>query len=212
MSVSRGDLADNVAENRHRFLTDLSISQSDLAIPIQVSQAQVQVAATPGKYPQTDALISTESNVYLSVLTADCAPVLFWSTTTELVGAVHSGWQGSELNILGRCLELALKETQVDMTSVHMVVGPGLSEQNFEVGPEFKTKFPEKYLREKPGGDKYHFDNNAFLRDTALQYGVPADQIEILPHCSFADDALFYSHRRDHGTTGRMMSIIGMRR
>jgi copper oxidase (laccase) domain-containing protein len=36
-------------------------------------------------------------------------------------------------------------------------------------------------------------------------------EIEVLPHCTFADPDLFFSHRRDRGVTGRMAAIISPR-
>jgi YfiH family protein len=210
MSTSRGDDPQSVAANRKRFLDDLEIAESDLAIPAQVSGGTVQRVDAPGVYPATDALFSSNRGTILSVLTADCSPVLFWSEEKPMWGAVHSGWQGSELNILGQTLSQALVEFEIPAASIYMVIGPGLSEQNFEVGPEFESKFSDKYLRIKAGTGKFYFDNNGFLRDTAMEIGVPAAQIEILPFCSYDDEALFYSHRRDQGQTGRMISVIGM--
>ena len=102
------------------------------------------------------------------------------------------------------------KEMGADMQSLSMVIGPGLSQEHFEVGPEFSDKFSADFLMPLQSSDRYLFDNNAYLRDTAIRLGVPAHQIETLPYCSFRDENLFYSHRRDGGTTGRMMSVIGI--
>ena len=202
---------ESVGRNRSLFFSDLGIDESELAIPGQISRDQVQIADKPGKYSATDALITTRKDIYLSVLTADCAPVLFWSSETPLAGAVHSGWQGSELDILGKALRLARDTTGCSRESLYMVIGPGLTAENFEVGPEFEAKFPVAYLKPKPGTERYCFDNNAYLRDTAIRWGMTPEHIEILPYCSYRDDTLFFSHRRDRSITGRMMSVIGIR-
>ncbi|MEA3286114.1 MAG: polyphenol oxidase family protein [Candidatus Marinimicrobia bacterium] len=210
MSTSRGDSLQNVTANRQLFLDQFNTVESQLAQPVQISQAGIEIVKYPGKYSARDALITDTPGVYLSILTADCSPILIWSEAYPLVAAVHSGWQGSELDILGKTLGLILDSFTVTPASINLVIGPGLGQDNFEVGAEFSTKFPATYLKEAVNSDRFYFDNNNYLKDTALNFGIPADQIEILPYCSYRDSDLFFSHRRDQGVTGRMMSVIGI--
>ena len=210
MSTSRGDSLENVTANRQLFLEQFNTCETQLAQPVQISQAGIEIVKYPGKYTARDALITETPGVYLSILTADCAPILIWSEEHPLVAAVHSGWQGSGLNILGKTLELIMDSFTITPTSINLVIGPGLSQEKFEVGSEFSGKFQAAYLKEAANSDRFYFDNNSYLKDTALNYGIPADQIEVLPYCSYRDDALFFSHRRDQGLTGRMISVIGI--
>lgn len=209
MSISRGDSLENVSTNRSRFLSNWGIKPSQLAQGNQISEDGLAVVSSPGVYDACDALICSTPQIFLSVLTADCAPILIWSTERDVVASVHSGWQGSEMDILGRTIDRLVEDFQVPAASLCIVIGPGLSQENFEVGPEFSTKFPQDYLQEF-GEDRYKFDNNRYLGDKAIACGVPGSQIEILNYCTCADEALFFSHRRDRNTTGRMMSIIGI--
>ncbi len=210
MSVSRGDSELNVAANRKVFLKEFGIDETELAEPLQVSRDGIEIVEVPGKYANRDALITSQPGVFLRVLTADCSPILIWSDS--VVAAVHSGWQGSELDILGQTLDKMQSEMGVEMKSLSLAIGPGLSQENFEVGPEFQDKFPSKYLLPHNENGRFSFDNNAYLKDTAIRLGVPEHQIETLPFCSYRDNKLFFSHRRDGGTTGRMMSVIGIKK
>ncbi len=210
MSTSRGDSETNVATNRQIFLNEFGVNAAQLAEPLQIGSDGVEIIDEPGEYASQDALITAQPGVFLRVLTADCSPILIWSRKDLLVAAVHSGWQGSELNILGKTLNKMNTEMGADMESLCMVIGPGLSQDNFEVGPEFSDKFPTEFLIPLKGSNRYLFDNNAYLRDSAIQLGVPENLIETLSYCSYRDENLFYSHRRDGGTTGRMMSVIGI--
>ena len=210
MSTSRGDSEANVAANRQLFLEKFGINPAQLAEPLQIGMDGVKIIDQPGEYASQDALITAQPGVYLRVLTADCSPILIWSDKDLFVAAVHSGWQGSELDILGKTLKKMHTEMGAELESLYLVIGPGLSQDNFEVGPEFSDKFPAEFLIPLQGRNRYLFDNNAYLRDTAIRLGVPAHHIETLPYCSYKEDSLFYSHRRDAGTTGRMMSVIGI--
>jgi YfiH family protein len=210
MSISRGDSNSNVTTNRQMFLNQLSVNLEQLAEPLQIGRDGVEIVSKPGEYAGVDALITAQPGIYLRILTADCAPILIWSKKESLVAAVHSGWQGSELDVLGKTLKKMHTELKAEMDSLCLVIGPGLSQENFEVGPEFSDKFPAEFLSPRKNSDRYLFDNNAYLKDTAIKLGVPPHQIETLPYCSFKDENLFFSHRRDGGTTGRMMSVIGI--
>ncbi|NQV16717.1 peptidoglycan editing factor PgeF [bacterium] len=211
MSTKRGDSPEKVNANRHIFLDALNLAPSELAQAIQISRDNVQIVTNPGLYIDQDALITRTQGVVLSILTADCTPILLWSMAKPLVAAVHSGWQGSELDVLGKTLQKMIDDFGVSPTEIYMVIGPGLSKDHFEVGPEFETKFPGKYLYSLHESDRFQFDNNCYLYDTALKNGIPEEQIEVLPFCTFRDEELFFSHRRDKGTTGRMMSVIGIK-
>jgi len=169
MSTSRGDSIENVAANRQLFLNEFGMIDTQLAEPLQVSRDGIEIVETPGEYANRDALITAHPNVYLRILTADCSPILIWSQKESLVAAVHSGWQGSELDILGQTLKMMHNEIGAEYHSLCVVIGPGLTQENFEVGPEFKEKFPSEYLQPVIGSDRMLFNNNAFLRDTALQ-------------------------------------------
>lgn len=211
MSTSRGDTEENVHKNRERLLDHFGVTQTDLAQGRQIGMDGIQTVQAPGVYDGCDAMITDQKQVILSVLTADCAPVMIWSTQSDLVASVHSGWQGSELDIMGKTIRKMVVDHGVDPTSLYMVIGPGLTVENFEVGPEFIDKFPQDYLQDFSQG-RFKFDNNQYLNDRAIACGIPANHIEVLNYCTYRDKNLFFSHRRDKNVTGRMMSIIGIKK
>ena len=206
MSVSTGDDKQNVARNRKAWLGSLGFDENQVAIPLQVHGSEIGRANTSGEYDRCDALITQQRGVVLSVRTADCVPVLIWSSTSKSIAAVHSGWRGTELNILGKTLT-ALVTMDNLAADLNVAIGPGMRVENFEVGPEFHDKFAAEYLETRNG--RLFFDNFKLLIDQALNAGVPAEQIEDLGFCSFADSELFFSHRRDGPRTGLMLSVIG---
>jgi len=209
MSANTGDDPLSVEQNRMAFLQDLGVRELDLAKPGQIHSARVLPALKPGVYPECDALITSRRGIFLSILTADCIPVLIWSDQSSAVAAVHAGWRGSETGILTKVVEGLKREYGIDPGSLYMCIGPGLRQQNFEVGQEFKAKFPKAYLSELEG--RLYFDNAGLLRDQARACGLESENIEDLDICSFQDEQRFYSHRRDGQQTGRMLALIGRR-
>lgn len=71
----------------------------------QVHGAAVRTVAghgepTTGNGAPADALVSATAGVALSVITADCAPVLLWSSSGSVIGAAHAGWRGLQAGVL----------------------------------------------------------------------------------------------------------------
>jgi len=207
LSLNTSDRLEHVRENRRRWFAALGIAEAGLGIPNQVHSGTVKVISEPGQVPECDALVTREPGLFLSVLTADCTPVLIWSKKARAVAAVHAGWRGTASGILARTLTTMQAELDCVPQDLQVYIGPGLGVDNFEVGSEFRDIFASTYLHQAHGS--LRFDNTAALVAQAVKAGVSLDHIESSSHCTFADSDLFFSHRRDRGITGRMMSVIG---
>jgi hypothetical protein len=71
-------------------------------------------------------------------------------------------------------------------------------------------------LRPRPGvtappGEKFHLDLVAANRRQLQAAGVPARNIWTSPLCTACHTDLLFSHRAEHGRTGRLMGLIGLR-
>ena len=42
-----------------------------------------------------DAIVSKVKNVGIGILTADCAPIIFYDPNKKIIGCAHSGWKGA---------------------------------------------------------------------------------------------------------------------
>ncbi len=102
-----------------------------------------------------------------------------------------------------------LHESGVAPSNVIAAIGPCISVEHFEVGDEVAAEFAEQGLAtavERRGGAKPHVDLQLAVRMQLYDAGVTA--IDAHPFCTFRDEADFYSHRRDHGNTGRLAAVI----
>ena len=57
-----------------------------------------------------DGLITKKNGLALSILTADCAPILIHDKKTKMIGAIHAGWKGAYKKIIIRALKYFLKK------------------------------------------------------------------------------------------------------
>ncbi len=132
-----GDDPARVTENRRRVATAMGVDPPRLVLAHQVHGARVlDVDAWRGEPLEGDALVTTRVDVVLGVLVADCLPVLFVDTAGPRVAVAHAGWRGLESGVLAATLA-AFDAPR----SVRVVIGPHVSVDAYQVGPEVAGRF-----------------------------------------------------------------------
>ena len=157
------DQSEVVAINRARAAEALAVQSDHLLGVHQVHSAEVVTVAGPlEEKPRADAMVTATPGVALSVLTADCQPVLFHDPKAGVIGAAHAGWRGALDGVLEATLD-AMEAIGAERGAVAAVIGPTISQRAYEVGPEFF----EEFLDDDAGnarffvngeGDRLHFD------------------------------------------------------
>lgn len=196
---SNDDVA-SVAENRRRIASDMGVTPDRLLSAYQVHSADAIMVDKPfsGERPKVDALVTRCPSLATTILTADCAPILFADPSARIVAAAHAGWKGAIGGILEATLEKMCK-LGASKARIVAAVGPCIAQASYEVGPEFVSTFLETdsaYERFFVPGrdDRSMFDLKAFCAARLRKAGVGA--IDVLPHdtCALADN--FFSNRR----------------
>jgi len=144
--------------------------------------------------PETDALITNDKNIVMGVFTADCIPVYFNDPITGYAGIIHAGWRGVSSNIIISALENIRKNYPIDLTSIKIVIGPGICTKHFEFSAELAHMFPEIFVKKKKG--KCFADLKKIIKTQFIDSGVKSKNIYDSRICSFEEKNIF-SHRRD---------------
>ena len=108
LNCGRGssDQVDVVAINRARVAAAMDVEPEHLAAVHQVHSADVQVISEPSQdRPKADAMVTNVPGIALSILSADCQPVLFSDPEAKVIGAAHAGWRGTLDGVLEATLE-----------------------------------------------------------------------------------------------------------
>jgi YfiH family protein len=194
------DDVEKVLENRRRIAAAFAVAPERLIGVHQVhsSNAVLVDAPWPGERPRADAMVTTTSGLVLSVLSADCAPVLLADETHGVIAAAHAGWKGALSGVLASTVEL-MQEQGGDPLHVVAAIGPCIHQPSYEIGPEFEARFLETCAAHARffaagAGDRKHFDLPGFCAHQLRQAGVA--HIEILAADTYAKSAAFFSHRR----------------
>jgi polyphenol oxidase len=204
------DSRENVMENYRRLQEAIGGAGRAPTWSEQVHGRDVCIAPVKeGEKPKVDAIVTRDGGVMATIRVADCMPVLLSDDRGSVVAAVHAGWRGAVLGVIG----VALETMGVGSGRVVAAVGPCIGVDAFEVGEEVAAEF-EKAGRggavvRRAGWVKPHVDlaKSAVLELESL--GVSRDRIDVAGACTVADGA-FFSHRRDRGLTGRMVAMIGV--
>jgi len=200
VGLGSSDSRDNVLENRRRVAIAMGVSPENLCTVYQCHTPDVITLDTPidGQDINADAMVTTTPGLALGILTADCGPVLFADRETRVIGAAHAGWKGAFCGVLENTIE-AMERLGARRENIVAVLGPSISQDNYEVGPEFVERLTlentanASYLR--PSGRQGHalFDLNGYTVDRLEQTGVTAT---CLGRCTYAEEDLFFSYRR----------------
>ncbi len=161
--------------------------------------------------PKADALVSTTAGVAIGVLTADCVPVLLADAENGVIGAAHAGWRGAHDGIIASVVETM---QSVGAHHIRAVVGPAISADAYEVGPEFVARFGDTYgddgdLFTAARGEHALFDLPQFVMRQLERSHVDAANLN---HCTYGEADLFFSYRRathdKEADYGRQISAI----
>lgn len=217
--VGSADRADLVRENRARVAAALGLAPDLLATPYQVHGTEaVHVTSVweTGKGPKADAIVTDRPGIALGVGSADCGPTLFADAEAGVIGATHSGWRGALAGILESTVA-AMERLGAERHRIVAVLGPMISQPNYEVGPELVAQFvgadPANagYFIPSPRPRHFLFDLPAFILARLTASGVNAASIGL---CTYADEKRFFSYRRathrGEPDYGRHLSVIAL--
>ncbi|WP_299280981.1 peptidoglycan editing factor PgeF [uncultured Tateyamaria sp.] len=211
------DQTEIVAINRARVADAMGVPADHLAGVHQIHSADaVHVTGPQNEKPKADGLVTATPGIALSILTADCQPVLFADHDAQVIGAAHAGWKGAQSGVLEATID-AMITLGAKRDQIHAVIGPSISQRAYEVGPEFFDTF----LDEDPDntrffaggdGDRMHFDLTGYGLARLRTAGIAS--AEWTRHCTYYDPDRFYSYRRSvHAKDpdyGRLISAIAL--
>ena len=213
-----GDDKPTVARNRAKVAECLA-AHPDYLLTVRQWHSADPVTVTDTwdvqKPPLGDAMVTSVPGIAIGVLTADCAPVLFADPQARVIGAAHAGWKGALAGVTSATLA-AMEKLGAERSRIIAIVGPTISQDNYEVGPEFAPHF----LEEDAGNARFFvassrnahkkFDLPGYLKHKLAASGIA--QANLLGLCTYENENRFFSYRRAthrrETSYGRQISAI----
>ena len=213
---SRDDRA-LVLENRARVTAALGVAADRLATPYQVHGTEAVVVDSvwqPGQGPKADAVVTDRPGIALGIGTADCGPILFADASAHVIGAAHAGWRGALAGVAEAAIA-AMEGLGARRENIVAVLGPSISQANYEVGPELVGQFTAadpanaRFFVPSPRDGHALFDLPGYTVARLQAAGVKAANMDL---CTYAEPERFYSYRRathlSEPDYGRLLSAI----
>lgn len=216
------DNPENVSKNREILSESLGIPLDWFVFPRQTHSANIEVINTNHKgkgaltkdnaISDTDALITSFTNVCIIVQVADCVPILLLDPVKNIVATIHAGWRGTAKDIT---LQTVLKMIEIygsNPPDIIAGIGPSIGCCCYEVGSEVIQSFNGRKIKYSncfmQNGTKQHFDLWQANKNQLLNAGLKEQNIEISEICTHCNNEYFFSSRHEKGDTGRFLAGI----
>jgi len=215
LSATCGDSREAVAENHHRVFTVLGLVAESVVTSEQVHGNTVACVgrAHGGKaIPATDALMTNEVGVALLLRFADCVPVLAYDLEHHAVGLAHAGWRGVAAGVVPALVSAMAQRFGTRPHSLWTGIGPAIGARHYAVGPEVVTAvaraLPAGYSAAELHAGQWYLDLPGAVKAQLQALGVVSVSASGLDTAACV--AEWYSHRAEHGQTGRFGVIVAL--
>lgn len=208
-----GDDLAAVEENHRRALGALGLVPGRVVSPYQVHGARVGVvgrAHLGTVQSATDALVTATPGVPLLMRFGDCASVLFFDPERRAIGMAHAGWRGVVAGAVGATVRTMRERLGCEPADLWAGIGPTIGPCCYEVGADTAQVVQAAC---PPGADvvrrvdgRVHVDLPAAVRAQLDAAGV--GRIEDSGLCTACRLDEFFSHRAEHGRTGRFGVVL----
>ncbi|MDR1782580.1 MAG: peptidoglycan editing factor PgeF [Bacilli bacterium] len=207
------DNAEHVKKNYEKLAKELKININDIYYPFQAHTDTLIKINKNDSLPtmECDALYTTDKDVYVGVLTADCLPILLYCSQPFICCAIHSGWKGSAKLITLKTINYLIKQEKLNPKNTTIILGPAINQKDYEVGKDVYdaiNQYPEYQPQDcfkKINNNKYLYDNKQFNLNILKQFNFN----KIINHNESTTNILKYYSYRQEGITGRLLSLIG---
>ncbi|MCO4799279.1 MAG: peptidoglycan editing factor PgeF [Colwelliaceae bacterium] len=201
-----GDNEKSVLNNRQKLLSYLPNNTNIQWLEQVHGNSVIVVNEQSTTAIKADAIITRASKLALAIMTADCLPILLVNADGTEIAAIHAGWRPLASGIIEETLSKIYSNNQ----DIYAWLGPCISQRNFEVGNEVKTKFEKlnpqfsvAFKINKKG--KWLADLQQIAIMMLQELGV--ENITTSNGCTFDNNERYYSYRKEQ-KTGRMVTII----
>lgn len=217
------DAPENAAQNRAKVCEALGVVPENLLNLYQIHSDKcvtVTEGWAPEGRPEADAMVTDRAGLALGILTADCAPVLFYGEKADgapVIGAAHAGWGGAVKGVLESTVA-AMEALGAGKDTMTAAIGPCIMQGSYEVSDAFQEPFMAQdqanaqFFREGKDGH-LQFDLPGYIVRRLMLLGVP----EIMTNGidTYFDELDYFSFRRTTHRAepdyGRQISVISIK-
>jgi len=210
-----GDSDTNIIENKKRIFEALKLPFESQYDVWQVHGDHVVIPEGPRKplqpYLEADGILTDSAEITMVMRFADCVPILLYEPHKHIAGIVHAGWQGTLKNTVGAAISKMIQVYAVKSDDIVAAIGPSIGPDHYSIRQDLLLQIQSRFQMDwqkmiQFDGDKIFFDLWKANEINLLQGGVT--KVETVKLCTACHTEDWYSHRAEHGRTGRFGALI----
>ena len=147
--------------------------------------------------PKADGIVTNLKNIAIGIVTADCAPIIFYDEEKQIIGACHAGWKGTKLGIIQ---ETVKKMQALGAKNICAIIGPMIQQYSYQVSIDFYNEFlleskdNLRFFKETADPIRWNFNLPNYVESKLSLSGV--NDIENLMIDTYTNIQKYYSYRR----------------
>jgi len=147
--------------------------------------------------PKADGIVTNLKNIAIGIVTADCAPIIFYDEEKQVIGACHAGWKGAKLGIIQ---ETVKKMHDLGATNISAIIGPMIQQYSYQVSIDFYNEFlleskdNLRFFKETADPIRWNFNLPNYVESKLSLSGV--NDIENLMIDTYTNPQKYSSYRR----------------
>ncbi|MCL2045301.1 MAG: peptidoglycan editing factor PgeF [Oscillospiraceae bacterium] len=215
-----GDDAANVNANYMSLCEALNIKLDNIVCTKQVHGNSIRVASHDDcgrvflDIPyEADGLITNSPGLSLAIFIADCVPILLYDEENQAIAAVHAGWRGTAIDIVGAAIKGMTEAYGSNPKNIRGAIGPSISVCCYETDADVPEALANVLGNDvsfcvKPMSEKFMVDLKNANRLLLEKAGVI--DIDISQECTSCQSDKYWSHRKTNGNRGSQAAIISI--
>ncbi len=158
-----------------------------------------------------DGLYTFEKNLYLGFVHADCVPIIFYDTKTNLIGVIHCGWPGTFKEATKIMLMKMIEDEKINPLDIKVIIGPCLEVNSCAIKIDTKDcpAYLRRYLTPLNNG-LFQINNRAMNYHMLLDVGISPQNINNYNLDTYSNETTFFSVMRDQ-TSKRNITFISQK-
>jgi polyphenol oxidase len=162
---------------------------------------------------EADIILTNHPEVTLFMRFADCVPIMLYDPTKKAIGLIHAGWRGAVHQACRVAVEAMCKAYQTNPGDIAAVIGPSVGPDHYEVGLDVVHEV-EAWLPDIKSEILFKIDGKYILdlwkTNTLVLQKARVKTIDVAEICTACHTDDWFSHRGDHGKTGRYGALIAL--
>ena len=213
----------NIADKNYNDVCNLlELDSKNIVRPYQthtnnVKKVTTEIGIFPEELKDIDGLITQENNKILSLTFADCTPIYLYDKQKNIIGNIHSGWQGTIKKIAKYAIIQMKKGFNSNPKDIICVIGPTIRKCHFEVQEDVKSEFYntfnymkniDKIIEFNKNTNSYFIDTVEINKELLKEEGILEDNIIDSKICTCCNSNIIHSYRKEGNQAGRNTALI----